>query len=178
MDPIPFSRLVDVRRINESGRTERITANADECAAISTAFGILGLSRLEAEIKIRPWNRVGLELDGRLIAEAVQACVVTLDPVPEQIDQRFSLTFLPPEAQAADPKTVAEAEVIVDVDAEDPPDPLTGNTLDLGAIVTEQLALALDPYPRAAGADLAKALAEDVDGSTSPFAALSQLKRE
>ncbi|SHG48791.1 Uncharacterized metal-binding protein YceD, DUF177 family [Kaistia soli DSM 19436] len=178
MDRIPFSRPVDIRRINDSGRTEQITASPEERAAIAASFGILGLDKLEARMVIRPWNRVGLELEGRLIAEAVQACIVTLEPVPERIDQRFSLTFLPPEAQAADPKTVAEAEVIVDVDADDPPDPLIGNTLDLGAIATEQLALALDPYPRAPGADLAAALAEDGNGSTSPFAALSQLKRD
>lgn len=178
MDRIPFSRAVDIRRINDSGRIERIVASPEECAAIAASFGILGLEKLEAEMVIKPWNRVGLELDGHLIADAVQACVVTLEPVPERIDQRFSLTFLPPEAQAADPKTVAEAEVIVDVDADDPPDPLVGNTLDLGAIATEQLALALDPYPRAPGADLAAALAESDDASTSPFAALSRLKSE
>ncbi len=178
MDPIPFSRPVDTRRITESGRVDLITASAEECAAIAASFGILGVGRLEAKITLRPWNRVGLELEGRLKAEAVQGCVLTLEPVTERIDHPFSLKFLPPEATTADPKTVAEAEVIVDVDAEDPPDPLTGPMLDLGPVVTEQLALALDPYPRAPGAELSAVIGPGPDGPSSPFAALSRLKGE
>ncbi len=176
MDPVPFSRPIDTRRIPESGRDEVIVATPEECAAIATAFEILAIGRLEARIAIRPWNRVGLELEGRLKAEAVQPCVVTLEPVAERIDHLFSLKFLPPETQAHDPKTVAEAEVIVDIDAEDPPDPLTGPILDLGPIITEQLALALDPYPRAPGADLKTALGSTAGDTSSPFAALARLK--
>ncbi len=176
MNPIPFSRPVDTRRITESGRVEEITATAEECAAIAASFGIPAVERLTAKITLRPWNRVGLELEGRLRAIAVQSCVVTLEPVTERIDHPFQLKFLPPEATTADPKTVAEAEVIVEVDAEDPPDPLEGPLLDLGPIVTEQLALALDPYPRAPGAQLSAVLGPDADAATSPFAALSRLK--
>ncbi len=176
MDPVPFSRPIDTRRIPESGRDEVIVATPEECAAIASAFEIIGIGRLEARIAVKPWNRVGLQLEGRLRAEAVQACVVTLEPVAERIDHAFSLKFLPPETQAHDPKTVAEAEVIVDIDAEDPPDPLTGPLLDLGPVITEQLALALDPYPRAPDADLKAALGTDADGPSSPFAALARLK--
>ena len=176
MDEVPFSRLVDTRRITESGREEAIVATPEECVAIARSFGILALGRLEAKVTLWPWNRVGLQLDGRLRAEAVQACVVTLEPVAEKIDHTFSLKFLPPETQVAHPKTVAEAEVIVEVDAEDPPDPLEGPMLDLGRILTEQLALALDPYPRAPGADLSAVLGSEADGPSSPFAALSRLK--
>lgn len=177
MNDIPFSRIIDLRRIGEAGLQETVTADATERAAVAAAFDILDLSRFEATVTISPWNRVGFKVEGRLVADAVQACVVTLEPVPEQIEHPFSLSFLPPETQAAEPRTVAEAEVIVDIDAEDPPDPLTGPLLDLGVIATEQLALALDPYPRAPGATLPAAPETGADETAqSPFAALAGLK--
>lgn len=178
MDKSPFSRLFDVRRVGESAVVESVVADAAERAAIVADFGLFGLDRLEAALTIRPWQRIGVKLEGRLIADAVQACVVTLEPVREVIDQPFTLTFMPPRAGMAAPRTVGEAEVIVAVDEDDPPDLLEGNVIDLGAIVAEQLALALDPYPRAPGADLAAELGMDDEAAPSPFAALSTLKRD
>lgn len=178
MTGAPFSRLVDIRGIGAAGLRETVAADAGERAAVAADFGILALGRLEAAIVLSVWNRVGLKLDGRLLADAVQACVVTLEPVGEHIDQPFSLTFLPLEAQASEVRTVAEAEVVVDFDADDPPDPLVGPTLDLGAIVIEQLALALDPYPRAPGAELQAEIGDKVDAPPSPFAALTRLKKD
>jgi hypothetical protein len=49
--------------------------------------------------------------------------------------------------------------------------------IDLGAIAAEHLALGLDPYPRAPGAEFADHI-EDAARETSPFAALGLLKKE
>ncbi|MCX5493631.1 DUF177 domain-containing protein [Kaistia dalseonensis] len=178
MSSIPFSRIVDIARLGRGRTNEHLVADAEERRAIAKEFGILELTALEADLAIETWRRVGLKIEGRLRADAVQACVVTVEPVPEHIDQPFTLTFLPPEAMAKDPKTVAEAEVIVVFDEDDPPDELVGHTIDLGAIVTEQLALALDPYPRAPGAELPKGLGTHDEEEGSPFAALSSLRQK
>src|SRR3546814_5101780 len=42
----------------------------------------------------------------------------------------------------------------LDPDAADPPDLLEDDRIDAGEVVAEELALALDPYPRKAGVDL------------------------
>jgi hypothetical protein len=47
--------------------------------------------------------------------------------------------------------------------------------LDLGAIATEFLLLAIDPYPRKPGAEFAPVKADDA--SAKPFAALEALKK-
>ena len=49
--------------------------------------------------------------------------------------------------------------------------------LDLGEILAEELALALDPYPRAAEADARMAALGAGDAETSAFAALAALKK-
>jgi hypothetical protein len=53
-----------------------------------------------------------------------------------------------------------------------------GETLDLGEALAEQLALALDPYPRAPGASLAAAEdEEDESPARGPFAGLAPLRK-
>lgn len=169
-------RHFDVSHLGNSGQKLHLVADAAERGDIARDFDLLALDSLEADLDIAPWGVKGVRVEGRLRADVVQACVITLQPVPAHIDERFSLSFLPADAIAADPKTVAEAEVIVVYDEEDPPEPLEGNSIDFGPILAEQLALALDPYPRAPGATLEGS--EDDGGANpgSPFAALSKLR--
>jgi uncharacterized metal-binding protein YceD (DUF177 family) len=176
MTPTTFARSFDVSHLGSAAQTRQVTADAAELEALKKEFDLLGLSSFAADLVIAPWGQHGVKVDGRLRADVVQACVITLQPVPSHLDHRFSLSFLPADVIAADPKTVAEAEVIVVYDEEDPPEPLEDGVIDLGAILTEQFALALDPYPRVPGATLDDAGEEAVDKPTSPFAALSKLR--
>src|SRR3546814_17044110 len=45
---------------------------------------------------------------------------------------------------------------------EDPPEPFENGCIDLGEIVVQHLAVALDPYPRAPGAELPRSEARRV----------------
>lgn len=176
-DEPDFHRPFDLRRLGEEAVVERIAASAEERTDIAAFLGILAIDRLESELSIERWSAGGIKIEGRLVAAAEQACVVTLEPVPEAIDESFRLTFLPRSARIADPRNVAEAEVIVKFDEEDPPDELEGPVLDLGPILVEQLALALDPYPRSEGAKLPD-IDDSGDEKPSPFAALSRLRKD
>jgi hypothetical protein len=64
----------------------------------------------------------------------------------------------------------------VDIDP-DTPEPLMGDSLDIGEVVAQCLALEIDPHPRAPGADLAdlEAPAEPEHDPAHPFAALRKL---
>jgi hypothetical protein len=55
---------------------------------------------------------------------------------------------------------------------------LTGPTLDLGPIVMEHFVLAIDPYPRAPGAELPDGGEGAADSPDSPFAVLARLKEK
>lgn len=171
-----FHRPFDTRRIGEPSSRETVEATTAECASIAAFLDVLSLQSLAAELEIARWSASGIAIEGRLRATATQACVVTLEPVQQVIDEPFRRTFLPPQAKAIEPKTVAEAEVVVAFDEDDPPDDLEGPVLDLGPILVEQLALALDPYPRAPGAKLDDNATTGDD--SSPFAALSRLRRD
>jgi uncharacterized metal-binding protein YceD (DUF177 family) len=176
MTELTFNRQFDVSHLGKSGAKQHLVASDAERASLIKDFDLLSLENVAADLDIAPWGQKGVKVGGRIRADVVQPCVLTLQPVPSRIDHRFSLSFLPADAIAADPKTVAEAEVIVVYDEEDPPEPLEGNSIDFGPILAEQLALALDPYPRAPGATLEETAEEGVENPASPFAALSKLR--
>ena len=67
-------------------------------------------------------------------------------------------------------------EVLIDLDAEDPPEPVVDGGVDIGEVVTEHLALALDPYPRREGARMRVGDWAGSEGDSSPFAVLKSLK--
>ncbi len=139
-----FSRPVAVDRIGTAWRTERLTASDDERTALTARFGLIELPALAAEVRVRR-ARAGryVEIDGTLRAAVVQTCVVTLEPAPADLEEAFSL-LLGPIGGAAD--APSGREVVVDLDE---PEPLEGDTIDIGELVAQQLSLALDPYPRA-----------------------------
>lgn len=171
-----FHRPFDTRRLGHDPVREEIATSEGECLAIAAFLDIVAVNALSASVAISRWSNAGIEVNAQLRAEVVQACVVTLEPVAQSIDEPFHLTFLPPHARKVEPRTVAEAEVIVQFDEEDPPDDLEGPVLDLGPLIVEQLALALDPYPRAKGAALSDEFAAGEARKDSPFANLARLK--
>jgi uncharacterized metal-binding protein YceD (DUF177 family) len=90
----------------------------------------------------------------------VQECVVTLEPVAQRVAEEIAFRLLPAGREAADgPDDLDEIETEDDV-------------ADLGEAVAEQLALALDAYPRAAGAELPPEARDEASGAFGALAAL------
>lgn len=172
-DAQPLSRLFAWDRVQPRGTPVRIEASADECVAMAEALGILKVSSASAEFTITPFRKTGFKVVGEVKAEVEQACVVTLDPVPESVSETVDLRFLP----ESEIQPVSE-EVEIDLSTEDPPEPITGANVDLGILVTEFVAIGLDPYPRAPGAEFAPLIEDDGsdDAPPSPFAGLAALK--
>lgn len=152
----PVSRPFDLRRLGDRMLRIEVTPSTEEKEAIIAAYGLLDLDAFRADLEIRPWRRQGAAISGRLMAEVVQPCVVTLEPVAATLDERFERTFLP---EGEQPNLDAD-EIEIDYEADDPPDAIVDGTIDLGAVACEQFALALDPYPRAAGATVPEAAAD------------------
>ena len=177
-----LSRIVTRGEIARGEAVRDIAADERERAALARRFGLAALERLEARLRLRPEGSQGrpglVTLEGRFSADVVQLCVVTLEGLPVTVEEEISLLFSL--ARPGEPKGPAALEVEIDAEAEDPPEPIGPHGLDLGEVVAEQLALALDPYPRAPDADLASVtgeLAQEPDEPAGAFAALAALKR-
>jgi hypothetical protein len=78
------------------------------------------------------------------------------------VEDRFTIRFVPDGREPTDDDPEAPDEI-----------PYQGSTIDLGEAATEQLALALDPYPRLPGAELDPAAR---DREPSPFGSLTALR--
>jgi len=166
----PWSVPVAVEDIPETGGHYEFTADAATREAVARLAGLRTLDRLDAVFDVS--RRVeGAAVRGEVRARVGQNCVVTLEPIDSDIHQTVDLSFAP-SAGPADEAPISRHGRPID----EPPEPLEGDTIDLGAIATEFLILALDPYPRKPGAEFVIA-SEDGEGD-SPFKALAALKKQ
>ena len=164
--PPEFSRPVEWQAAGKARIALSIAAGPEERAALAKRFGLVGLDSLSADLVIHVAGEgQRLRLTGRLRATLAQQCVVTLEPVPAQVDEEFSVVYA-----AADE---GGDEFVLGAEGDDSWDePWPGPILDVGEAVAQQLALAMDPYPRAPGAKLSEPADPD-DGPRRPFAGLS-----
>ena len=164
-----FGYRLKLDRIRDGERLD-IVADEAERRAIAGRLDLDALDRLEAHAVLsREGDRVLAR--GRVAASLHQRCVVTGDPVAAHIDEPFDIAFVPEPAAADEEVELGEEDC--DVVFHD------GAAIELGSAVADTLALALDPYPRSAGAEAALreagVLSEEQAG---PFAALAQLKKD
>ena len=175
-----IERLVDLDRMGPGGAAVEIVASDSERAALAKRFGFLDLPAFSARVTVD--RRIGgqVVVEGRLRGRIVQACVLTLDPVTQDLDEPFRIVFKQGVDDERDPES-GEAVLAAQAEA---PEPLEGNVLDVGEIVAEQLSLAADPYPRRPGVKLEDVLPKPRSGGRAappeprrhPFAGLAALK--
>jgi uncharacterized metal-binding protein YceD (DUF177 family) len=142
--PAEFSRRVALARLGAHELIYPISAEVGEREALARRFDLLSLDRLEAEICLQRIGGGMVRVNGRFSADVVQACVVSLEPVASALAQDFTVLYGP---------TQPDKTVMVDLET-DVAEPFDGDAIDIGEAVAQQLALALDPYPRAPGASL------------------------
>lgn len=168
-----FDAIVRIDKLPTAGRS--VSVNADEAtrARIAEDMKLLAVESFEADLTVAPF-RGGLRAQGSLKARIVQASIVSFEPVPQNIDEEVDRVFLPvgQTAKAPAPGT----EIFIDLEDDDFPDHIDGSEVDLSALLIETLALAIDPYPRRDGEDLAAIGIDATEDDSGPFAALRGLK--
>lgn len=167
----PISFDVTVARLPKNGMPVTIEANEGQRSALAEVHGLLSVEKFRADLMITGWKRNGIRVEGRVKADIVQACVVTLDPVPESIDEEFSAVFLPETSKLGRESFDIGGEILIDVEGPDSPETFSGDRIDVGALAEEHFGLAIDPYPRKKDATLPPSVkAEDAaeDGQIPP----------
>ncbi len=175
-----IERVVDLEKLGPAGTALEIATSESERAALAKRFGFLGLPAFSARMTVdrKPGGRIVVE--GRLKGRIVQACILSLDPVTQELDDAFRLVFAEDVDEERDPES---GEALLNANG-DAPEPLTGNMLDVGEIAAEQLSLTADPYPRRPGIRLEDVLPKPKGGARRaapeprrhPFAGLAALR--
>lgn len=165
-----LSRPVSLDTIGEAPRAMTIDADSGERLALARRFGLVAIDRLAAEFSLSR-QADAVTASGRLTAAVVQSCVATAIPVPAAVDEPFEIVFRPLPADARPDEEVDLDESEMDVVFYD------GGSIDLGEAMAETLMLALDPYPRAPGAEeTLKAAGVKSEAEAGPFGALAGLR--
>ena len=164
--PLPYSEPLRLHQIG-AGVQRRLTPDADAMKRIARALDLQALDVFEVDINLVP-TVSGWRLEGRVIADAVQTCGLTLEPLPVHVDRKFSVQMV----EATEREDDEDGEIDLELD-DDSPDQIEGGSLDLGQYAVEQLALSLDPFPRKPGAVFEQ---PKEPGEISPFAVLKTLR--
>jgi uncharacterized metal-binding protein YceD (DUF177 family) len=180
-DNPPFSSSYDLNKVPEKGRELVLKPTAAERSQIAAWLGIEALESLQAVVKLSRTGSGHYLYRGHFDADVVQACVVTLEPVPAHLAEDFERDFeIAPVVRHSGRRGHKPAAVpaapIIDLD-EDVPEMLEGPVIDLAAPLLEELSLSLDPYPRKAGIEFTQPEEEPVEAPDNPFAVLGKLKR-
>lgn len=165
-----FSHRLSLDSIRDGERIDLVADDAER-NDIAERLGIETLDRLDAHVTLeRDGER--LVARGRVRAALEQACVATGEPVAELIDEPFELVFLPERGTGRADEEIELSEDECDVIFHD------GSAIDLGSALADTLALAMEPYPRSAGAEAAlKEAGVMNETEASPFAALAKLRK-
>ncbi len=168
--------IITLARLPQDTKTAfSFVPGAAERAEMAASLDLLKLPKLTFAGHISALGARDWQLQAHLGATVSQACVVTLEPVTTRIEQDATRQYL------ADWQEPEESEV--EMPEDDTAEPMPA-ALDLKALATEVLALALPDFPKAQGAtfeglDVTAPGSEALTDETSkPFAALAGLKEK
>lgn len=168
------TQVLALARLGRASDTSfTLEPNADTRKKIAADLSLRGLRKARLTGTLRAVGKYDWHLSAKLGATAVQECVVTLEPVTTRIDinvARAYVTDLP-----------EPTEEDFEVPEDDTVEPLP-QKLDLVALLSEALALALPDYPRAKGVELGQAIFAGpgvqpmTDQDAKPLAGLAALR--
>jgi uncharacterized metal-binding protein YceD (DUF177 family) len=168
----PWRVPILVAHIPDTGLHRDLEADAEARKAMAELASLREVFSVHASFDVIPQSGGRFQVTGSVRARIGQTCVVTLDPIENDIDEAIEATFAPPE------QIPALADLVDDegeTEIPDSPEPIIGGVIDLGRLATDALFLAVDPYPRKPGAVFEPQVAA-VDPEDHPFAALKAFK--
>jgi uncharacterized metal-binding protein YceD (DUF177 family) len=171
-----FSHILDANLLLQGPEALMVSANEGELEKVKERLGLVSLDSLKATIKVHAPTRTQkcIQLDVVLKATLSQTCVVSLGPVEETVQERFSLLL----SKDPEPEEALQDDNWLDLAEEEAETIYVGESgvFDIGEIIVQYLSLAINPYPRRPDAAFT-ALIEDMP-SKNPFATLKALKEE
>lgn len=164
----PLTWTIPARSVPADGSRQSRKADDAERERVAKALDVLQCERLEFHYALTHLDHHRLRLEGRIEADFVQACVVTLEPLHRRYELDLALELWPAD-------TIGTLSLEIESLDEDP-EPIVAGVVDIGRLVMEELASGIDPYPRKDGASLD--WQDPAEGQTRAFGDLDRLLRK
>ena len=146
-DRAVLSRTVRVDDIR-GGASGEIAVTKAEMDAIAGMLDLVALEGLTFNYRLDHGGGGRVHLTGRLHANVTQTCVVSLDPVEANLDVPVEVEFWPV-------SLIDELERSTEEPGNpgllDWPEAVVDGRIDLGPVIYETVATALEPYPKREG---------------------------
>lgn len=175
-DTREFSYWVIPHDVPSGGKSLKISADNAACVSLAARFELEALSSLTAQLRLRPTSGGrNVIVSGQFSAHITRKCSITLNSFDQEIKENIEAEYGPVEE---------EMDLELSLSDADPVEPFEAQGIDLGELVAQHLALALDPFPRAPGVSLEDVRQNGTGGAevvslnqpSGPFAALAALK--
>jgi len=176
----PVSFPVNVEKLGNRTEERLVDWTEAERRTAAEAYNIPDIRSMTARFTLRPWGKSGVMVSGNIAGELVQTCIVTLEDFVASFHEEVEIAFQPETSSRGRRSGNDAVEIEIDIEANDPPEPLIDGAVDLGAIICEHLALAIDPFPRKPGVEFFREeeAETEVEEKPSPFQKLEALKKE
>lgn len=168
----PFEKFVELTTLSEAGVEIALAPNEAERAQIASWAEVSAVPRFEAKVTLKRLSPTRFSYVADLRAEVVQPCSVTLEPVTQKIEEKFTRELHLTHATRHRPELVELAPGAGDDEA---PEEIESPRYDVAGPVLEEFSLALDPYPRAPGVAYQPPPDEKPE---SPFAVLKEWQQK
>lgn len=169
--PIEMQRIVSLQKLEKADGPFSITATDQERDVLCKRLGVLAIDSFQVSYTAK-WRQslsIDHDVQGHIIADVTQACIMTGQPIMVHVDEIFAFRVAHPDQEAV---LEEELDAFEDIEFSD-----TGD-IDLGEIATQYLILALDPYIKAPGVSEEDHGMMVQEKSDNPFSVLSQLKKD
>jgi Large ribosomal RNA subunit accumulation protein YceD len=170
----PWTVPIVVEQIPDTGLHRDFEAGRAACETMAEVAGLREILFARASLDVARVGGGRVHVTGRVQARIGQTCVVSLDPIENDIDEAIDLIFAPPE-QIPELADLVDDAAESDTEIPDPPEPIERGVIDLGRLATDALFLAVDPYPRKPDVVFEPLVAPE-DPEDHPFAALKAIQ--
>ena len=168
---VPFHFPVQIARVSPGGKHFLVAANDEQRKSVATALGIVEVVNLAAELDVRPTGGDAFAVKGTLRAGVVQADVVTLEPVEQEVREEIDLILVPRDAHSRRGRAWMKSER-----------PMIGtSTSAMKSILVRSswsTSLLGSTHIPARPESNFRAIRRAISLDSSPFSALAKLKRE
>ena len=164
---------IDIRTITEKGINVAFEATPEELKALAKRFDVPEIKSLKTKLILAGTDLINVS--GKFTAVVLLEDVVSLEKFQTTISEGFEVLF----TKAKKPKTKKDS-IEIDLSLDEEAEPISGNTIDCGDVVSEQFGLALPAFPKKTDTYFVyeEPLSEAEETAKNPFSILKKLKKK